>query len=93
MLRKGRGSGHQVLAFVTKKVKKSDLFKSQTISGMAGNFTWWDEDYGEPYPGLTAFHYFVKIHIWYIRKGHFSFLWVGLTVNSEQLFLLDKKDY
>ena len=22
---------------------------------MAGNFTWWDEDYGEPYPGLTLF--------------------------------------
>ena len=34
---------------------KSEVSKSQTLSGMAGNFTWWDEDYGEPYPGLTLF--------------------------------------
>merc|ERR1711971_680311 len=26
-------------------------------SGMAGNFTWWDEDYGEPAPDIGDFEY------------------------------------
>ena len=24
-----------------------------TFAGMAANFTWWNEDYGEPYPGYS----------------------------------------
>ena len=86
--------------FSDKKVHKQECYQkfvgNQTISGMAGNFTWWDEDYGEPAPGLTPFHHFVETEIIFLinKKEIFLFSWVGLllVVNSQQLLLLDKKD-
>ena len=61
MLRRGHGFGHQVFNKNTQNIRlKTKLWLTSwcgefmsTFEGMAANFTWWNEDYGEPYPGYS----------------------------------------